>query len=148
MTDDFTLSLSPPPTSSHSYVSLRSGFHHHDRLREHVVGVFESQKYLDLELHHFAHPLSVYYTERLTTLLHQSCKPLLRACSKGLDEFDSWLGTSRLRRWMFWWGGDKCTCLQQERVDALTRASDKLATTPEIFRSSIRFVVLSQLRSF
>ena len=148
MTDDFTLSLSPPPTSSHSYVSLHLGFHHHDRLREHVVGMFKSQKYLDLELHHFAHPLSVYYTERSTTLLHQSCELLLRACSKGLDEFDSWLGTSRLRRWMFWWGGDKCTRLQQERVDALTRASDELVTTPEIFRSSIQFVVLSQLRSF
>ena len=132
----------------HSYVSLRSGFHHHDHLREHVVGVFESQKYLDLESHHFAHPLSVYYTERSTTLLRQSCEPLLRACSKGLDEFDSWLGTSRLRRWMFWWGGDKCTRLQQERVDALARASDELATTLEVFRASIRFVVLSQLRSF
>ena len=131
----------------HSYVSLLSGFHHHDHLREHVVGVFESQKYLDLESHHFAHPLSVYYTERSISLLRQSCEPLLRACSKGLEEFDSWLSTSRLWRWMFWCGGDKCTRLQQERVDTLSQARDELARTLEAFRASMRFVVLAQPKS-
>ncbi|KAH9016429.1 hypothetical protein EDB83DRAFT_2439318 [Lactarius deliciosus] len=130
----------------HSYVSLLSGFHHHDNLREHVVGVFESQKYLDLESHHFAHPLSVYYTERSTSLLRQSCEPLLRACSKGLEEVDSWLGTSRHRRWMFWWGGDKCTRVQQERIDALSRACDELARTLEAFRASTRHLVLEPYR--
>ncbi|KAF8268962.1 hypothetical protein EI94DRAFT_1799762 [Lactarius quietus] len=130
----------------HSYVSLFSGFHHHDHLREHVVGVFESQKYLDLESHHFAHPLSAYYTERSTTLLRQSCEPLLRACSQGLEELDSWLGTSRLRRWMFWWGGERCTRVQQERVDALSRASDELARTLETFRASMRHLVLEPYR--
>jgi hypothetical protein len=132
----------------HSYASLLSGFHHHDNLREHVVGVFESQKYLDLESHHFGHPLSVFYTERSTTLLRQSCEPLLRACSKGLGELDSWLGTSRLSRSMFWWGGDKCTRVQQERVDASSRTCDELARTLEAFRASIRFVTLAQPRSF
>ena len=132
----------------HSYVSVLPAFHHHDSLREHVVGVFESQKYLDLESHHFAHPLSVYYTERSTTLLRQSCEPLLYACSKGLEELDSWLGTSRLRRRMFWWGGEKCIRVQQERIEALSRACDELAGTLETFRASIRFVVLAQPRSF
>ncbi|KAH8977335.1 hypothetical protein EDB86DRAFT_3092495 [Lactarius hatsudake] len=106
----------------HSYVSLLSGFHHHDNLREHVVGVFESQKYLDLESHHFSHPL------------------------KGLEEVDSWLGTSRHRRWMFWWGGDKRTRVQQERIDALSRACDELARTLEAFRASIRHLVLEPYR--
>ncbi|KAI9437333.1 hypothetical protein H4582DRAFT_2111932 [Lactarius indigo] len=130
----------------HSYVSLLSGFYHPDNLREHVVGVFESQKYLDLESHHFSHPLSVYYTERSTSLLRQSCEPLLRACSKGLEELDSWLGTSRLGRWMFWWGGDKCTRVQQERVNALSQACDELARTLEHFRASIRHLVLEPYR--
>ena len=114
--------------------------------REHVVGVFESQKYLDLESHHFGHPLSVFYTERSNALLRQSCEPLLHACSNGLGELDAWLGTSRPSRFLFWL--DICTCEQRERVDALSRTCDELARTLEAFRESMRFVILAQPRSF
>lgn len=125
----------------HSYISLLSGVHHHDHPHEHVVGVFESQRYLDLESHHFAHPLAAYHTERSTTLLRQSCGPLLRACMLGLGELDQWLGTSRHKRWMFWWGGKECLIIQQERLDTLRRVCDELTRTVEAFRTSLRFVI-------
>jgi hypothetical protein len=82
----------------HSYISSLLGAHHHDNLGEHVVGVFESQRYLDPESSHFAHPLAAYYTERSTTLLRQSCEPLLQVCGLGLGELDFWLHTSRHKR--------------------------------------------------
>jgi hypothetical protein len=125
----------------HSHISLLSGVHHHDNLREHVVGVFESQRYLDLESHHFAHPLAVYYTERSTTLLRQSCEPLLRSCGMCLGELDLWLRTSRHKRWMFCCAGVKCFNVQRERLDALYRAYDELTRAVETFRTSLRFVI-------
>jgi Putative ER transporter, 6TM, N-terminal len=127
----------------HPYISSLSGVHHHDNLREHVVGVFESQRYLDLESHHFAHPQAIHYTERSTVLLRQSCEPLLRSCDMGLGELDRWLRTSRHKRWMFWWGGDKCFDVQQERLNALYRAHDELTRALETFRTSLRFVILN-----
>lgn len=135
----------------HSHISSFSGIHHHnhhhhhhhDNLREHVVGVFESQRYLDLESHHFAHPLAAHYTERTTALLRQSCEPLLRACHLGLRGLDSWLRTSRHKRWVFWWGGNKCSSIQHERLHALNEACDELARAVEAFRTSLRFVIFN-----
>ena len=124
----------------HSYVSLLSGVHNHDHLREHVVGVFESQRYLDLESQHFAHPLAAFYTERSTALLRRSCEPLLRACTSCLDQLDMWLRTSRHNRWIFWLGGSKCSRIQQERLDELYRVCDELTRTLKEFRTSLRFV--------
>jgi hypothetical protein len=120
---------------------LLSSVHNHDHLREHVVGVFESQRYLDLESQHFAHPLAAHYTEQSTALLRQSCEPLLQACSLCLDQLDLWLRTSRHNRWIFWLGGNKCSRIQRERLDELWRASDELTTTVGAFRTSLRFVI-------
>jgi len=127
----------------HSYISLLSGAHHHDNLREHLVGVFESQRYLDLESHHFAHPMAAYYTERSTTLLRQSCEPLLRACGLGLGELDMWLRTSRHKRWMFCWGGKECVRIQQERLHTLHQVCDELSRKVKAFRTSLRFVIFN-----
>jgi len=124
----------------HSNISSLLGAHHHDNFGEHVVGVFESQRYLDLESSHFAHPLAAYYTERSTTLLRQSCEPLLQACGLGLGELDLWLRTSRHKRWTFWWSGNKCLRIQQERLHALYLARDELKKTVDAFRVSLRFV--------
>ena len=126
----------------HSHISLLSGIHNHDHLHEHVVGVFESQRYLDLESQHFAHPLAAYYTERSTALLRQSCEPLLRACTLCLDQLDLWLRTSRHNRLIFWWGSNKCPRIQQDRLNELSRACDELTRTVEVFRTSLRFVVV------
>jgi Putative ER transporter, 6TM, N-terminal len=124
----------------HSHVSLLSSVHSHDHLREHVVGVFESQRYLDLEFQHFAHPLAAYYTERSTALLRQSCEPLLRACSSCLDQLDIWLRTSRHNPWILWLGGNKCSRIQQERLDELYQVCGELTRTLKEFRTSLRFV--------
>ena len=124
----------------HSYLSLLPGAHNHDHLREHVVGVFETQRYLDLESQHFAHPLAAYYTERSTALLRQSCGPLLRACSSCLDQLDQWLRTSRHNCWIFWLGGNKCSRIQHESLNELYRVCDELTRTLKAFRTSLRFV--------
>lgn len=131
----------------HSYVSLLSGVHNHDHLREHVVGVFESQRYLDLESQHFAHPLAAYYTERSTALLRQSCGPLLRASSSCLDQLDTWLRTSRHNRWILLLGGKKCSRIHQERLDELYLVCDELTRTLNEFRTSLRFVSSASVAS-
>ena len=41
---------------------------------------------------------------------------------------------------MFWLGGNKCSRIQQERLDELYRVSDELTRILKEFRTSLRFV--------
>ncbi|KAI0271253.1 hypothetical protein BC834DRAFT_432593 [Gloeopeniophorella convolvens] len=129
----------------HSHVPSLASIHH-THFHEHVVGVFESQRYLDLESQHFSHPMSAHYTERSTALLRESCEPLLRACSGGLGAFDDWLGSSRKKRWLFFRGGEARARAQRDRLDALYKANDELTRALGLFRQSQRHLVLGPYR--
>lgn len=128
---------------SHAHSQLLHSLHHlsihsHHHHREHVVGVFESQRYMDLESTHFSHPLSVFYTERATELLREGCDELLTANMEALKGLDDWLGWSRMDRWTFWKGGEKKRRLHQERLVGVRKTRLDLADALERFRKDKR----------
>lgn len=57
---------------------------------ESAVGVFESQKYLDLEKRDY-HPESGFFSERAMNLLGSSTKDLLLCCGDSLGVIVEWL---------------------------------------------------------
>jgi hypothetical protein len=109
--------------------------------REHVVGVFESQRYLDLESLHFTHPLGARYTARATELLRESVEELLGACVGALGSLDGWLESSRRHGRAFWRGGEKARRIREERIAKLEAAIGELRNTRERFKRDRRYVV-------
>ena len=87
--------------TTESIVSRKKKHHHHSRfhlsafrehgqnLQENVVGVFESQKYLDLEAH-LTHPDAERLTATALHLLVESCGPLANACADGVQFLVDW----------------------------------------------------------
>ncbi|KZV73701.1 hypothetical protein PENSPDRAFT_602548 [Peniophora sp. CONT] len=145
------------PTSSRA-PSVRTGRHsnrhslaaalhlpalHH---REHVVGVFESQRYLDLENTHWNHPFAARFTERATELLHESVRDVLENAGGGLKALDKWLETSRKHKYAFWRCRQDMKRIQAEREAGLRAAIDALNASLDDFRKSRRFRVLEPYR--
>lgn len=111
----------PGPKSARSSISGRRrrhhGHHHHhslfhphghhvslfhealDRSHEHAVGVFESQKYLNLETR-MHHPDGDVLVERAMKLLAESSTELLRGSADALRHIISWL--ERMNSDRFW----------------------------------------------
>lgn len=113
------------------------GLHH----REHVVGVFESQRYLDLESTHFAHPLAARFTEHASELLRESAEGLLQECVKGLQTLDQWLETSRKNKRKFWRGKESMRIVHAARMDMLQGTIERLAEVTGRFKKDDRYVV-------
>ncbi|KAI0318290.1 hypothetical protein OF83DRAFT_1057097 [Amylostereum chailletii] len=118
-------------------------FHH----REHVVGVFESQRYLDLESQYFSHPFSAQFTERATELLRESAQELLEECVGGLKTFDGWLETSRRNKLSFWKGNAKKRRIHQERQASVQTAINNIGSALDRFKKDRRLRVLEPYRS-
>ena len=69
---------------------------------ETAVGVFESQRYMDLEATHLSHPASTHYTARATELLSTSCQDLLTMCEEALVSSGAWMGKVCKYRFYLW----------------------------------------------
>lgn len=126
---------------SHSHSQLLHSLHNlhlHSHHREHVVGVFESQRYMDLESTHFSHPLSALYTQRATELLREGADELLAANIAALKGLDDWLMWSRMDRWTFWRGGEKKRKLHEHRLEGVRKTKLDLADALDKFRKDKR----------
>jgi hypothetical protein len=62
------------------------------------VGVFESQKYLNLEATRVC-PEDAQYSAKATALLNECCGDLIIQNKKGIDGVVEWLGAVREGRW-------------------------------------------------
>ena len=58
---------------------------------ENPVGVFESQRYLNLETR-FAHPDADAVLGRMMALLNESVRDLVEACASAMEDVGLWLG--------------------------------------------------------
>ncbi|EJD51076.1 hypothetical protein AURDEDRAFT_182332 [Auricularia subglabra TFB-10046 SS5] len=113
---------------------------------EDPVGVFEAQKYMNLETH-FNHPQSQFLLERALELLHESCAELLEATADGLHASIAWLenvNASRFRPVRILGGGVK-----REDASAEVRAAhEKLSAALNTFRCAKRLLILSPYQTY
>ncbi|KAF5319812.1 hypothetical protein D9611_012858 [Ephemerocybe angulata] len=111
------------------------------RRAEKVVGVFESQKYLNLEAKHMNDPRHDEWVQTETELLGKGCAPLLKQCSESIDVVTEWFASVRTVKWNIF----RRTKHQQERVklhDKILAVRGALATVLKDFRTKERLRVI------
>ncbi|KAH7905721.1 hypothetical protein BJ138DRAFT_1130340 [Hygrophoropsis aurantiaca] len=114
---------------------------------EFAVGVFESQRYLNLEATHMAHPESERFTAQATELLSESCQDLLGCCENGLQGAQDWLGRCRDHRWRFWMSDQQKDKLIGEAAQKYGKLHGELSKALEDFQETKRHKVLDPYRS-
>jgi hypothetical protein len=117
------------------------------RSGETAVGVFESQKYLNLEAVHLSHPDSAFFTARATELLSDSCQDLLSVCEEVLVISGAWIGNARKVSFDFWRGHheDK-TQIHMREVQKYEDLLEKLTRELDEFTTKKRLTVLDPYR--
>jgi hypothetical protein len=89
--------------SNRSHHRFSSHGHHHASPAP--VGVFESQRYLDLEAHLWHDPKTEWHTTQTHILLKDSCVPLLEQCQVALGCLHSWFSGAGSTNGGIWKGG-------------------------------------------
>lgn len=124
---------------NHLHLSLLEMAHslstHQDT--ESAVGVFESQRYVNLEMTRLSHGQSSELTAQFTELLGESCDDLLGAAHEGVLAVKMWV--TGVRRADFG-GKSKVEKMREERVQKLENVRDELHRTIEAFRNDKRSV--------
>ncbi|KAK2467251.1 hypothetical protein APHAL10511_000800 [Amanita phalloides] len=150
------LSRSPSRFShSHSYSHNPHSQHIHYKLlhlkrsarHEHAVGIFELQKYLNLEATHLHTPLADMYACRTLKLLHESCDELLTTSREAIMTTHRWLGGVFHGRFRFWHSAERKRSERQRRVNELKLVRDRLWLELECFRRNKRHVVLDPYKN-
>ncbi|KAG2130867.1 hypothetical protein DEU56DRAFT_981991 [Suillus clintonianus] len=117
------------------------------RTGETAVGVFESQKYLNLEAIHLSHPESAFFTARATELLSNSCQDLLGVCEEVLVSSGAWTGSVRKHRFNFWRGRDEDRDqIHKKEVQKYEDLLAKLTKVLDEFTTKKRLIVLDPYR--
>ncbi len=96
------------PSPSHQLHGFFNNFHHRHHhhsgslfglARENAVGVFESQRFLNLEARaHLSHPDADVFLERMRSMLSESASDLLVCSADTLEHVDEWLRYLPTRR--------------------------------------------------
>ncbi|KAJ7632836.1 hypothetical protein FB45DRAFT_744966 [Roridomyces roridus] len=150
-----SLPTTPTRKSRHSY--FHNHHNHHNLLHnsllhlsrkkhQNPVGVFESQRYLDLEAH-LHHPDTEAHTKEIVGLLAESCTPLLKACQDSLIWTQDWLGYVRQGWISQLLAGAKERRALKQRMKELSFVRANLKKTLESFKEDKRHLVLEPWRS-
>ncbi|KAF7419671.1 hypothetical protein PC9H_002263 [Pleurotus ostreatus] len=138
------LSLSHPPGSPNS------PHHHYQPSSEFAVGVFESQRYLNLEAKRLHDPLEEEHTREANALLKDSCGDMIGVCEEGIKEIVDWLGRARdgRLRWTGWGeaGNEKQEKMWKDGCEKLRSVRVKVARELEVFMEKKRHKVLDPYR--
>ncbi|KIM37523.1 hypothetical protein M413DRAFT_76838 [Hebeloma cylindrosporum] len=98
------------------------------RRAEHPVGLFEAQRYHDLEATRLYDPNEEEETRRSLALLRESCVPLVRVCVAGVGCAQKWMAGVRKGRmhwlWAKYWTGNKVEW--EKRKDVIVREVEKM----------------------
>lgn len=125
---------------------LRRAFHPRAQRYESAVGVFESQRYMDLEAERFNDPFAEVYTEQTTQNLNASCHNLLNGCRGGLLTIKDWLGHLHDGRIKYLLQTREIKAKWEKELTEHQRIRDELAAALEIFRKEERHRVLDPYR--
>ena len=137
---------------SHHRSSLLSQLHHpsslfHEvlsRTTENPVGVFESQRYLNIEIH-LSHPESNEFSTCMMRLLGESAKELLTCCADSLDYVADWL--ERLNTDRYWKLYRRAKVKPwEESVSECLEAKNKLQRILDDFRGGKRWVIICHIK--
>ncbi|KAJ8522296.1 hypothetical protein ONZ45_g1089 [Pleurotus djamor] len=112
---------------------------------EFAVGVFESQRYLNLEATRLHDPAAVEHTKQANTLLQQSCEDLVVACEDGVQEIISWLTSVRQGTWRFVRDRER-EKVCRERCNRLISVRERLAQELCTFKADKRHKILDPYR--
>ncbi|KAH8827139.1 hypothetical protein DL96DRAFT_1669804 [Flagelloscypha sp. PMI_526] len=129
--------------------------HHHHLLHlslshkvEPVAGLFESQRYLNLENRKLYEPDAEENTDRSTALLQESCDALLTQNEKALTSIAAWLPNVRRRRFTFISSRKKRRDEERkEALNELTELRDQFDVTLKEFQGTKRLVILEMYKA-
>ncbi|PFH45992.1 hypothetical protein AMATHDRAFT_70774 [Amanita thiersii Skay4041] len=124
----------------HSLLHLASAKH------EQAVGLFESQRYLNLEATRFHTPYGEDYTIQMLALLQESCDELLKTCYDSVVAARDWLGTVRSGRFNIWTSQREKEEVRKKKLESIQAVKDALFEALERFRSDKRHSVLEPYR--
>ncbi|KAJ3536349.1 hypothetical protein NMY22_g6068 [Coprinellus aureogranulatus] len=118
-------------------LSLKS---HRHRRAEKVVGVFESQKYLNLEAKR-TDPRDDEWIQTETELLGKGCVPLLEKCSEAFKTIDEWFAGVRRGKWSFF-SRQKQAAERAKKVEKIKDMRSAVASALETFHQKDRLLVI------
>ncbi|KAF8067019.1 hypothetical protein FPV67DRAFT_1769133 [Lyophyllum atratum] len=125
---------------------LRRAFHPRQQRTESAVGVFESQRYMDLEAERFNDPYAEVYTEQTTQNLSASCHNLIDGCRGGLQTIRDWLGHVRDGRMRYLMNTRETIGKWEKQLAEHEKVREGLAAALERFRREERHRVLDPYR--
>lgn len=106
--------------------------HKHGAWHEHAVGVFESQRYMDLENTLFKEGGGD------PTVLSKCCDELLGECVDDLKWVQGWLTTVRRGRWRIWVSGRTRKRDWEMRIRDAEKRKERLEGVLNMFKSELR----------
>lgn len=152
--------LSPSRSGRRSGSHARSTSHFHNLLHssllnlsrgvhkpEQAVGLFESQRYMDIEATMFHDDHANSHTQQATRLLFSGCDGLLELNQHSIQEICDWLGTVRKGRFAFWRSAKQKKDDWQAKYDKLKHLRDTLGEELAEFRQTSRLTVIDPYRA-
>ncbi|KAG6856698.1 hypothetical protein H0H87_001739 [Tephrocybe sp. NHM501043] len=126
----------------HSLLHFHPGRHRH----ENAVGVFESQRYMNLEATRLNDPHSEMHTAQMIDGLSECCYNLLDCCRNGLSAVQEWLSTVRSGRIRFLFKTKEAKERWSTQLAEHQKFRDELFAVIERFRTDERYRVLEAYR--
>ncbi|KAG6862124.1 hypothetical protein C0995_005936 [Termitomyces sp. Mi166 len=143
----------PSHSRSNSHINLskhlhRDLLHFHPGMRRHenAVGVFESQRYMNLEATRLHDPYTEEYTAQMMESLNECCRDLLDECRSGLSTVSEWLSGVRAGRTQFLLNTRRTKEQWTKQLAKHEKIRDDLFISLERFRKDGRFRVLDLYR--
>ncbi|KAJ7581095.1 hypothetical protein C8J56DRAFT_256925 [Mycena floridula] len=114
---------------------------------EPAVGVFESQRYADLEATHFGETNAAELLQQMVSRLSDCCDVLLGHGQESLAWIQTWLGAVRVGRWRFWISIKEKRQIWSVKLEEAQKLRDTINAAREEFRSKTRHLVLDPYRT-
>ncbi|KAG5730014.1 hypothetical protein E4T56_gene20195 [Termitomyces sp. T112] len=145
--------LSPSHSHQNFHVNLtrhlhRDLLHFYPGMRRHenAVGVFESQRYMNLEATRLHDPYIEEYTAQMVVSLNDCCHDVLDECGRGLSTVNDWLAGVRVGRMKFLLNTRGTKEQWAKQLAEHEKIRDDLFTSIKSFRQEGRFRVLDLYR--
>lgn len=131
---------------NHSHHSHRNLLHNSllhlaiSRSPEYAVGVFESNRYINVESMYLSDPDAAMLSAQSNKLLDESADELLGGCIDALKEVHSWIGQLRHGRWAFWFRREVKKKMREQKIHKTEEIKSTLEDILTRFRQDKRLL--------